>query len=61
MCYCLSGLSTAQHHVIYDFEWAKGKDLDLSARSLLWVEEVTNQVVLGDLNNNLLVNIEILL
>ncbi|RIA94482.1 terpenoid cyclases/protein prenyltransferase alpha-alpha toroid [Glomus cerebriforme] len=50
-CYCLSGLSTAQHHVIYDFERAKGKELDSGARSLLWEEEVTNRVVLGDPNN----------
>ncbi|CAG8511837.1 12144_t:CDS:10 [Rhizophagus irregularis] len=50
-CYCLSGLSTAQHHVIYDFERAKGKDLDSGARSLLWKDDVTNRIVLGDPNN----------
>ncbi|CAG8596051.1 16768_t:CDS:10 [Funneliformis caledonium] len=50
-CYCLSGLSTSQHHVIYDFERAKGEDLDSGARSLLWEEEITNRVVVGDPDN----------
>lgn len=59
-CYCLSGLSTAQHHVIYGFEEAKGKDLDSGARSLLWKDDVTNRIVLGD-PNNLIVNIKTLL
>jgi protein farnesyltransferase subunit beta len=55
-CYCLSGLSTAQHHVIYDFEKAKEKGLDSGARSLLWQDEITNRIVLGN-PNNLIVSI----
>ena len=59
-CYCLSGLSTSQHQVMYDFKRAKGKDLDSGARSLLWEEEMTNRMVLGD-PNNLIVSNEFLL
>jgi protein farnesyltransferase subunit beta len=50
-CYCLSGLSTTQHHVIYDFERAKEKNLDAGARSLLWKDKITDRSVYGDPDN----------
>ena len=56
-CYCLSGLSTTQHHVIYDFKRAKEKDFDSGARSLLWEDKATNRSVLGD-PDNLIVSIK---
>jgi protein farnesyltransferase subunit beta len=59
-CYCLSGLSTAQNHVVYDFNRAKGKDLDSGARSLLWEDKVTDRSVQGD-PDNLIVSIKVLL
>ncbi|CAG8725525.1 11986_t:CDS:2, partial [Racocetra fulgida] len=55
-CYCLSGLSTSQHHVIYDVEKAtssgvKQGELNAGDRSLLWSEDETRILILGDPNN----------
>ncbi|CAG8817841.1 1718_t:CDS:10 [Gigaspora margarita] len=54
-CYCLSGLSTSQHHVIYDFEKAASlnteQELNAGDRSLLWSEDETKILVLGDPSN----------
>ncbi|CAG8735421.1 26149_t:CDS:10 [Dentiscutata erythropus] len=55
-CYCLSGLSTSQHHVIYDFEKATSLniehgELNAGDRSLLWFEDETKILVLGDPSN----------
>ena len=54
-CYCLSGLSTAQNHVVYDIEKAselerQGK-LNATARSLLWAEDVSGRLVIGKEEN----------
>nr|CAG8652593.1 303_t:CDS:10 [Entrophospora candida] len=53
--YCLSGLSTAQHHMVYDIIKAKslqGKTtLDACARSLLWSDDILQRVVLGNPKN----------
>ncbi|KAG9291155.1 hypothetical protein G9A89_013027 [Geosiphon pyriformis] len=56
-CYCLSGLSTAQHHIIFDVNreeeltnerrHTNSNSLSGRERSLLWVEEVLGKNVVG--------------
>ncbi|CAG8783872.1 17176_t:CDS:2, partial [Gigaspora rosea] len=49
------GLSTSQHHIIYDFEKAASlnteQELNAGDRSLLWSEDETKILVLGDPSN----------
>ncbi|CAG8558918.1 9604_t:CDS:10 [Ambispora leptoticha] len=59
-CYCLSGLSSSQHHIIYDLNGEllgnndeSTKKLSALEKSLLWVEEVLGENVVG-LAENLL-------
>ncbi|CAG8441404.1 1441_t:CDS:10 [Diversispora eburnea] len=53
-CYCLSGLSTSQNHVVYDVKKHK-EDLNAGMRSLLWFEDTEDINVVGD-SDNLLVH-----
>ncbi|CAG8443100.1 17868_t:CDS:10 [Acaulospora morrowiae] len=51
-CYCLSGLSTSQNHVIYDIEEEMEKGVtNPGARSLLWAEDIAGTFVIGDPEN----------
>ena len=49
-CYCLSGLSTAQHAVVYDVALAGNEKGGY--RSLLWKCE-NEYIIVGDVNNSL--------
>ncbi|CAG8559174.1 10816_t:CDS:2, partial [Acaulospora colombiana] len=56
-CYCLSGLSTSQNHIVYEIEKEmesnkkQKEQINAGMRSLLWSEEIVDIVVLGDPDN----------
>lgn len=51
-CYCLSGLSTAQHLIRYNDVHVNGEPIQGGLRSLLWTS-VNDLTLVGDLGNEL--------